>query len=119
MWADWKSRAHFRVVYIREAHPTDGWQVQANIKDKILIPDPKTLEERQKVAREFAAQFKVSLPVCVDTLDDQVEKAYAGWPDRIYVIDANGKVAYKGGPGPGGFRVPEVPPVLEKLLTNK
>ncbi len=103
-------------MYIREAHPTDGRQAQANVQEGILIKDPKTLEERQKVAQEFAAQFKVSLPILVDTIDDQVEKAYAGWPDRIYVIDAEGKVAYKGGPGPQGFRVAEVPPVLDKLL---
>jgi hypothetical protein len=103
-------------MYIREAHPTDGWQVQANVKENILIKDPKTLEERQQVAKEFASQFKVSLPILVDTLDDQVEKAYAGWPDRLYVIDAQGKIAYKGGPGPRGFQVSEIPPVLDKLL---
>jgi hypothetical protein len=92
--------------------------VPDNVKEKILVADPKTLEERQKVAKEFAGQFKVSLPICVDTLDDQVEKAYGGWPDRIYVIDAAGKIAFKGGPGPGGFKVQEVPPVLEKVLKD-
>jgi len=107
---------HFRVVYIREAHPNDGWQVEQNRRDKIILNDPKTLDERQKVARDFAAQFKVSIPICVDTLDDKVEKDYAGWPDRMYVVDAEGKVAYKGKPGPGGFKVNEVPPFLDKLL---
>lgn len=90
--------------------------MDANVQDKVLVQDPKTLEERQKVAQDFAAQFKVSLPILVDTIDDQIEKAYAGWPDRIYVIDAEGKIAYKGGPGPRGFQVAEVPPVLDKLL---
>ena len=118
MYAEFKDRVHFRVIYIREAHPTDGWQVQANIKDKILYADPKTLAERQKVAQEFASMFKVSLPICVDTLDDQVDKAYSGWPDRIYVIDAQSKIAYKGGPGPGGFKVADVPEVLKRLLGN-
>jgi hypothetical protein len=103
-------------MYIREAHPTDGRQAKANERDKILIKDPRTLEERQKVAKEFAEQFKVSLPILVDTIDDQVNKAYAGWPDRIYVIDAQGRIAYKGEPGPKGFKVAEVPPVLERLL---
>lgn len=106
-------------MYIREAHPTGGRQVPANQKDKILIKDPKTLEERQKVADDFAAQFKVTIPILVDSIDDTVEKAYAGWPDRIYVIDAKGKIAYKGGPGPGGFKVSEVPAVLDKLLETK
>jgi hypothetical protein len=103
-------------MYIREAHPTDGRQTQANIHENILIKDPKTQEARDEVARDFASQFKVSLPILVDTIDNKVEKAYSGMPDRIYVIDAQGKIAYKGGPGPRGFRVSEVPPVLDKLL---
>lgn len=90
----------------------------ANIQDKILIEDPKTLEERRKVAREFAEQFKISLPILVDTLDDQAEKAFAAWPDRIYVLDAEGKIAYKGGPGPRGFNVAEAAAVLAKLLAE-
>jgi Iodothyronine deiodinase len=116
MYTAYKETVHFRVIYIREAHPIDGWQVPINVKEKILIADPKTLEERRKVAKEFAAQFKVTLPICVDTLDDQVEKTYAGWPDRFYVIDAEGKIAYKGDPGPAGFRVADVPPELDRLL---
>jgi hypothetical protein len=93
--------------------------VAANVRDGVLVADPKTLEERRKVAREFAAQFKVTLPVLVDTLDDQVERAYAGWPDRIYVIDAEGKIAYKGGPGPQGFSVPEARAALDRLLAGQ
>lgn len=103
-------------MYIREAHPTDGRQVPANVRDKVLVEDPKTLEERRQVALEFAEQFKISLPILVDTLDDRVEKAYAGWPDRIYVIDPEGKIAYKGGPGPGGFRVAEARAALDRLV---
>lgn len=68
------------------------------------------------MAEEFAKQFKLTLPVLVDTIDDTMEKRYAGWPDRLYVIDATGRIAYKGGPGPRGFKPEEVPAVLEKLL---
>ena len=78
------------------------------------------MAERQKVAKEFAAQLKLSIPVLVDTMDDQVGKAYAGWPDRLYVIDAEGRVALKGGPGPGGFSpaVRAAPAVVDKLLAK-
>ena len=90
-----------------------------NERDKILIKDPTTLAERQEVAEDFAKQFKVSLPILIDTIDDRFEKAFAGWPDRIFVLDARGKIAFKGGPGPRGFKVEEVPPVLKKLLDGR
>ena len=52
----------------------------------------------------------------VDTIDDEVNKAYSARPDRLYVIDANGKLAYVGDPGPRGFKPAEIPPVLDRLL---
>jgi hypothetical protein len=111
LYAGYKDRAHIYVVYIREAHPnTPG--------NKFQIPQPRTLEERQKVAADFAAALKLSIPVLVDPLDDPAGKAYAGWPDRVYVVDAEGKIALKGGVGPGGFlpAVRATPGVLDKLL---
>jgi hypothetical protein len=119
VYSAYKDRAHIFVVYIREAHPTDGRQVPANVREGILIEDPKTLENREKVAREFASQFKVSLPILVDTIDNALEKGYTAWPDRIYIVDDKGNIAYKGGPGPRGFRANEVPPVLDRLLGVK
>jgi hypothetical protein len=90
--------------------------VPQNVRENLVLNDPKTLAERKRVARDFATQFKVNIPILVDPMDDPFNTAFAAWPDRIYVLDAAGKVAYKGGPGPGGFRVAEVPPVLRRLL---
>jgi hypothetical protein len=90
--------------------------VPQNQRDNVLVSDPKTIEERRQVAADFAKRFKLTLPVLVDTMDDQMNRKYAAWPDRLYVIDAAGKLAYVGRPGPGGFKVNEVPPVLERLL---
>jgi hypothetical protein len=113
LYANYKDKAHVYVVYIREAHPDEA-------RNRFKISQPKTMEERQKVAREFADALKLTVPVLVDPIDDSVGKAYAGWPDRLYVIDPDGKVALKGGVGPGGF-VPAVraaPGVLDKLLSG-
>ena len=103
------------MIYIREAHPVGG---RRRPPEKFQIPDPKTLAERQKVAEEFAEAVKLSAPILVDTIDDEVERAYAGWPDRVYIVDPQGKIVHKGEPGPRGFQpsVKEAPAVLDKLL---
>ena len=44
----------------------------------------------------------------MDKEDNKVNAAYAGWPDRMVVIGADGKVAYYGGKGPQGFKPQEV-----------
>jgi hypothetical protein len=112
----YKDKAHLYLLYIREAHPVGPKQSPANVRAGIKIEDPKTREEREQIARDFASQFKVGLPILVDTIDDHAGKAYTAMPDRIYIIDAQGKIAYKGAPGPSGFRATDVPTVLDKLL---
>jgi hypothetical protein len=113
LYANYKGKAHFYVVYIREAHPDME-------KNKFNIPQPKTLEERQKVAKEFAEALKLTVPLLVDSMDDAVGKAYAASPDRLYVIDAEGKVSLTGAPGPQGFApaVKAAPSALDKVLTD-
>jgi type I thyroxine 5'-deiodinase len=92
--------------------------VQTNVKDKLVFDDPKTTEERRELAKEFCDQFDVSLPILVDSIEDQMESAFAAWPDRIYVIDAKGKIAYKGKPGPFGFKVDEAEQALKKCMAK-
>ena len=44
----------------------------------------------------------------VDTIDDKVGGPYSGMPSRLYLIDRKGKVAYKSGRGPFGFKPADV-----------
>ena len=37
-------------------------------------------------------------------MDDRVNRAYAAGPDRIYVVDQDGKIAVKADRGPWGFK---------------
>ena len=50
-------------------------------------------------------------------MDDKASKLFAAWPDRIYVLERDGKVCYRGGLGPAGFKPSEVPPVLRSLTS--
>ncbi len=87
-----------------------------NEKEGIKVNQPKAYEERVKVAGDCMKEMKLSIPCLVDDMQNTAQKAYAGWPDRFYVIDKAGKVAYKGGPGPGGFRPAEAEEALKKAL---
>ena len=55
----------------------------------------------------------------VDEMDDRVGHAYSGMPDRLYVLDADGRVAYKGGRGPFAFKVGEMEQSLVMLLLDE
>jgi hypothetical protein len=109
LYKKYKDRVEFFVVYIREAHPSDGWATKGNERMGIAIPDPKNWAERADIARTACVKLDISMPCIVDELDDAVNKAYAAWPDRLYVVDKDGRIAVKGGPGPRGF----APSVLE------
>jgi type I thyroxine 5'-deiodinase len=105
----------FLAVYILEAHPSDVWQTESNIKDKIVFASPKDAEERAFVAGTCVRKLGIKFPAVIDGFDNTVEKAYTGWPDRIYLIDARGCVAYKSKPGPFGFKPDELRVALAQV----
>ena len=111
-----KDEAQFIGVYIREAHPSDGWQMKANEVDGVVYKQPTTAEDRAKVAKDCRAGLKLAIPMVLDGPDDAVNKAYAGWPDRLYIVGQDGRIAYKGRPGPGGFSPREMQQALDALL---
>src|SRR5215831_3759783 len=104
------------MIYIQEAHATDGWQTDSNLKDKVLIANPRSLEERGAVAHSCIRSLKIDLPALLDDLENSVEATYTGWPDRMYVIDREGHIAHKGKAGPFGFKPQEVRDTLQRLL---
>jgi hypothetical protein len=112
----YKDRATFLTIYVREAHPSDGWRMVSNDKAGIVVAQPKTADERTRVAATCCTTLKITMPLLVDTIDDRVGHAYSGMPDRLYVIDASGRIAYQGGRGPFGFRPAEMEQSLIMLL---
>ena len=115
MYERYRDKVAFYVVYIQEAHPSNAWQLPVNIKDDVVLASPVTIEERAKVGEVCVTRLGIELPAIVDGADDAVEVAYTGWPDRLYVIDRQGTIAYKSRPGPFGFHPNEVQETLERL----
>ena len=116
MYKRYKKDAAFFVIYIREAHPTDGRRSRKNDRDGIKVKDPTTLEEREEVASDCAQSMKLTIPFLIDKIDNKVDKAYGGHPDRIYIVGKDGKVVYAGERGPWGFKPEEAEQKLKKLL---
>lgn len=110
-----KERADFRVVYINEAHPTDGRQVRANERAGVLIANHKALKERKDAAKQLHDVLGLQLPIFVDMMDDAASMAYAAWPDRLYVIGIDGTVVYAGAKGPQGFNAQAAMDALGRL----
>jgi hypothetical protein len=94
----------FFVVYIKEAHPEDGWVLDRNRRADVAVTDATTDEERTAVAQSCALRMRLSFPVLIDRLDNAVASAYGGWPDRLYLIGRDGRIAFQGSGGPFGFK---------------
>jgi type I thyroxine 5'-deiodinase len=103
-------------VYITEAHPSDVWQMQSNIKDSVVFASPKNEDERAYVAGACVRKLGIKLPAVLDEFGNSTEQAYTGWPDRLYLIDAQGRLVYKSKPGPFGFEPDQLRAALVKTL---
>ena len=113
LYAEYKDRIQFLVIYIREAHPTDGWYMGNH-----NIRDPKTIQERRHVAGRCESSLQYGIKTYVDEMDDIVMKAYAAWPDRLYLIGLDGRVVYAAGRGPWGFKPGELKEAIDALLAH-
>ena len=116
LYENYHDRVAFYVVYIQEAHPIDAWQDEDNQKDHIALASPKNLDERCNIAGTCLTKLSLKLPAIVDDITNSAETAYTGWPDRLYVIDREGRIAYKSRPGPFGFHPDQVGKTLEKIF---
>ena len=106
-------------VYIREAHPSDGWKMESNNQVGVKIEQPKTQEARNLAASQCCLGLNLLMPLLVDTINDDVNRAYSGFPDRLYLLDRDGKVVYKGGRGPYGYKPRELEQTLLMLLLDE
>ena len=126
LYRKYHDRVQFLSIYIREAHPKDGWWLGGGITGRLLkmrnskaatdIYDPRSIEERQEVAKRCENTLQYDIPTYVDEMDDAVNKAYAAYPTRLYLIGLDGRVVYAGGLGPFGFKPAEIQAAIEEYL---
>lgn len=104
MAADNADLVDFVFVYIEEAHPTDGWA----FPDNHVISQHRTIKDRIAAAARLAVlELPPNMTVVADTMTDELNLAYGGLFERLYVVH-RGTVAYQGERGCAGFRPGEV-----------
>ncbi len=106
------------MIYIQEAHASDVWQMRQNVRDNVIIASPKDYEERSVAAGSCVRHLGIKIPALLDGFGNSTEAAYTGWPDRLYLIGRQGRIAYKSSAGPFGFRPRELAAALEEELRN-
>ena len=115
----YKDKVSFYAVYILEAHPTDIWQMQSNVRDGVLFRSPRDEAERATVAGACVRKLGIKFPALIDNFDNRVETAYTGWPDRLYLIAPGGRVLYKSKPGPFGFHPQDLESALKTAVSSQ
>jgi len=111
-----RDRVSFLTVYIREAHPEEGWILPENRRSGVAVDEPRSDEARREVAAACATALRLRMPMVVDAVDNAVASAYGGWPDRLYLVGRDGRIAYRGGEGPFGFKPNELGAAIEHHL---
>ena len=92
-------KAQFVLVYLREAHPKDGWKVPGWSP----LDDPSSLKERKDAANFCCKELNFDFPTVVDAMGDATAVRWSGWPERLFVISKEGKVVFSGDQGPFAF----------------
>ncbi|HUB24892.1 MAG TPA: deiodinase-like protein, partial [Tepidisphaeraceae bacterium] len=82
----------FCIVYTREAHPSDGWDVQRNHDDQVDVRQTTTLLDRREMARKTREYFHIRIPIAVDDMNDSVSKAFNGFPNATVIIGHGGNI---------------------------
>jgi len=128
LYQRYHEQVQFLMVYIREAHPVDGWWLGRGLFGLALklyrsqaatdVTDPQTIEERRAVAGRCDVALQYGIPTLVDEMDDAVNKAYAAWPTRLYLVGLDGRVVYGGGLGPFDFKPAKLEKAVEHYLSQ-
>ncbi|MEJ1269586.1 deiodinase iodothyronine type II [Cricetulus griseus] len=117
---EFSSVADFLLVYIDEAHPSDGWAVPGDSSLSFEVKKHRSQEDRCAAAHQLLERF--SLPpqcqVVADRMDNNANVAYGVAFERVCIVQRQ-KIAYLGGKGPFSYNLQEVRSWLEKNFSKR
>ncbi len=97
----------FFVVYSKEPHAGERRYFKKYTQHS-------SYEHKLGYAKELVEQFGMKVPVLVDDLDETVVQAYGRMPNMIFIIDKEGKIAYKA----DWTEKPRIDLMLDELLSE-
>ena len=74
-----------------------------NQRQGVVYAQPTSEDERAEVAEACVLGLDLGMPMVLDDMSNEVDEAYSALPERLYVIDAEGTIVWRSGPGPWGF----------------
>ena len=77
------------------------------------------MENRVEIANTCELRLDMSVPMLVDEITNKVDEAYSALPDRLYLIDGDGRVASRSERGPMGFRPDEFEESIKSFLLDR
>ena len=112
-----KNDVEFFLIYIHEAHPTDGWQTPQNLYDDVVYLEPQTEDERAAVANACQIGLDIQLPMLLNSMGNSVENQYVSEPIRLFVIDKDGKLTFNVAQRPFGFDMEKWDAAIRDVLS--
>jgi hypothetical protein len=100
VFREFGDRAQWFYLYVREAHPGER------------LPSHGSHEQKREQAEFFRQADQVPWPVLVDNIEGTVAHAYTELPNAQFLIDADGRIAFRGDVAHG----PTLYRALEQLL---
>ncbi|CAM9823957.1 unnamed protein product [Lampetra fluviatilis] len=119
---DFSHAADFLLVYVEEAHPSDGWAVPGalqlgveSVYDSSGVRTHRDMSERAVAARDLARRYPLgACRLAADSMAGEANAAFGASFGRACVL-SEGRVAYLSGKGPFLYSMPE----LRRWLCSK
>lgn len=116
----YKGKVQFIILYVIEAHPqTDicpytGKEdvTEENVRDGILRRQPKTQEQRIKLAQEFKQTQNVTAEIYLDVMGNSCWKNLGGGPNMAFLVNNSDIVLLR----QGWLDAAKLPPAIDAVL---
>ena len=127
LYTKYNSVCNFIVIYLQEAHSSDGWNFKWNQEREIDILYHKKIDDKINACNQMIDIWKDEVAgidkaielnkfkIVCDDIDCNVDQKFNATPERIIILDKDNTVAVKGAYGPLGFNTG----IVDKFLSDK